>query len=374
MEFLAPFAEYYYYVYWFFVMLMTVKQFNTLNKYPRYAVIEHSFDYQPLLMFFVFFTILLGLRPVHNVASYFGDTGNYAAKFELYQNFGVLKMDGSNNLGADWLFDVILRGCAEIMDVHFWILLLMCFFIVPMYKGCKQIDKKHGALLMLFCIGSFIFYASAVNGVRNGIALSIEILAVAALCKKKAVYAAILCFIAVGFHKSVLLPAAAMFFTYFIKNPRYMYMAWIGSIGLSLVAGEQIGNLLSVINFDQRLVNNLQADKNLRQILEPRFRWDFLLYSSMPILLAWYTIFKRKLYDNTYLILLGTYMYANSFWVLAIRAIFSNRIANLSWFLYPILLAYPLLNFPVFKKNHNQKTAWILVAHFGFTTLLEFLG
>lgn len=375
MEFLAPFSKYYYLVfYWFVVMLMTIKQFNMINKYPRYAVIKRSFDYQPLLMFFVFFTILFGLRPVHNVAVYFGDTGNYAGYYERYQNFGILHGDGSDDLGSDWLFVVIEKVCAEIMDVHLWFLLLMCIFVVPTYKGCKQIDRKHGALLMLFCIGSFIFYSSAVNGIRNGIALSIDILAVAALCKKKSVLAAILCFIAVGFHKSALLPAAAMFFTYFVKNPKYMYMTWIGSIGLSLVVGEQIGNMLSALSFDPRLADNLQGDSDIDGlILEPRFRWDFLLYSSMPILLAWYTIFKRKLYDNTFLILLGTYMYANSFWVLVIRAVFSNRIANLSWFLYPILLAYPLLNFPVFKKNHNKKTAWILMAHFGFTSLYELL-
>jgi len=90
--------------------------------------------------------------------------------------------------------------------------------------------------------------------------------------------------------------------------------------------------------------------------------------------LAAYTIFKRKLYDKTYLLILGTYMYANSFWVLAIRAMFSNRIAYLSWFIYPIVLAYPLLNFEVFKKNHSKKTAWILLAHFGFTTILWLLG
>ncbi len=357
-------------------MLMTVKQFNTIYRYPRYGVIKRSFDYHPLLMFSVFFTFIFGLRPVHGVAAYFGDTGNYAGKYERYQNFGVFKADGSVDGGADWLFTVIEKICAEIMDVHLWLLLMMCLFIIPTYKGCNQIDKKHGALLMLFCIGSFIFYSSAVNGIRNGIALSIEILAVAVLCKKKSALAAILCFIAVGFHKSALLPAVAMFFTYFVKSPKYMLLAWIGAIVVSLAFGGQIGEILSAISYDERLANNLQGDGigDSGEVMESRFRWDFLLYSSMPILLAWYTIFKRKLYDNTYLVLLGTYMYANSFWVLAIRAFFSNRIANLSWFLYPILLAYPLLNFPVFKKNHNKKTAWILLAHFGFTSLLALLG
>lgn len=374
MEFLAPFSEYYYYVYWFVVMFMTVKHFYTINKYPRYAVIKRSFDYQPLLYFSVFYIIFFGLRPVHVGGGEFGDTGVYASKYELLQNYGVFNMQGSDELSSDWLFSFIQKSCAEIMDVHLWFLIMMSCYIIPMFKGCKQIDVKHGALLMLFCIGSFQFYTFSVNGVRNGIACSIVILAVAAIINKKVVLAAILCFIATGFHKSAALPAVALFFTFFVRNPKFMFIAWLGAIGISLTVGSQIDAILSSMNYDERLAGNLQADDADGLILEHRFRWDFLLYSSMPILLAWYTIFKRKLFNNTYLLLLGTYMYANSFWLLAIRAIFSNRIAYLSWFIYPIVLAYPLLNFEVFKKNHSKKTALILLAHFGFTTILWLLG
>ena len=135
-----------------------------------------------------------------------------------------------------------------------------------------------------------------------------------------------------------------------------------------------ISVIISHIGYDPRIAQNFEVNsKGVGEInglmIETRFRWDFLLYSFMPILLGWYAIFKRKVYDKTYLMLLGTYIYANAFWVLAIRAIFSNRIANLSWFLYPIVLAYPLLNLPVFKNSHSKKTAWILLAHFGFTFL-----
>ena len=372
MEFLLPFAGYYYFVYWFVVMLMTIKQFNTINKYPRYEVIERSIDYKPLLLFSIFFTIFYGLRPISG--RYFVDTVNYATSYNMLQNFGVFNIQGSEDMRKDWMFFAIEKFCAQIMDVHLWLMLMMCCYIIPMYKGCKQIDKKHGALLMLFCIGAFEFYSFSTNGVRNGIACSIVILAIALLTKKKFIMAAILSFIAVGFHKSALLPVACALFSYFFKNPKIMFISWFSAIGVSLVFGEQIDAFLSVINYDERLSANLQNDDADGVILEHRFRWDFLLYSSMPILLAWYTFFKRKFYDNVYLILLGTYMYANSFWVLAIRGIFSNRIAYLSWFIYPIVLAYPLLNFPVFKRYHSKKTAFILLGHFGFTTILWLLG
>lgn len=371
MDFLASFAEYYYFVYWFIVLMMTIKQFNTINNYPRNTLTEKVYAYQAVLIFLMFYTFLWGLRPLNTGC--FGDTENYVRTYRNLQNFGAFDMQGSEEGGSDWLFYAIEKFCAQTIDIHIWLLLMMCCYIIPMYKGCKQIDMKHGALLILFCIGAFEFYTFSVNGIRNGIACSIIIMAIAVLCKKKILMAAILAFIATGFHKSALLPAAAMFFTYFVRKPLYMYIVWIGAIGISLVFGEQIDAFLSAISYDPRMADNLQNDYADEQLMEHRFRWDFLLYSSMPILLAWYTIFKRKLYDTTYIILLGTYMYANSFWVLAIRAIFSNRIAYLSWFIYPIALAYPLLNFPVFKHKHNKKTALILLAHFGFTTVMWLL-
>ena len=372
MEFLFPFVEYYYFVYWFVVMLMTIMHFNTIMKYSGYDVISRSFDYQPILLFSVFFVLLYGLRPISGMN--FGDTKNYANTYELLKNYGIFNTAGSDEIGSEWLFYSIQKFCAPILDVHIWFLLMMCCYIIPMYKGCKQIDKKHGALLMLFCIGAFEFYAFAVNGVRNGIACSIVFVAVATILRKKKFLAAILCFIAIGFHKSALLPAAAMFFTYFICKPKYMFIVWFAAIGISITIGDYIDMILSSLNYDERLASELQDNNADGQILEHRFRWDFLLYSSMPIILAAYTIFRRKLYDKTYLLLLGTYMYANSFWVLTIRALFSNRIAYLSWFIYPIVLAYPLLNFEVFKKRHSFKTAWILLAHFGLTTVLWLLG
>ena len=161
-----------------------------------------------------------------------------------------------------------------------------------------------------------------------------------------------------------------MCFSYYVNKPKYMYIAWGIAILVSLAIGGYIDSLLSMMSYDQRLADNLQNNNADGVVMAHRFRWDFLLYSSMPLLLGWYTIFKRNYYNKTYLILLGTYIYANCFWILAIRAIFSNRIAYLSWFLYPIVLAYPLFNFPVFKKQHSKKTALILLAHIALTTIL----
>jgi len=152
----------------------------------------------------------------------------------------------------------------------------------------------------------------------------------------------------------------------------------VGAMVVSLIFVETIANVLSLVSYDERLAELVKTGEEVANDwgveMENRFRWDFLLYSSMPIILGAYTLFIRKVYNNTYLILLGTYIYANAFWILVIRDIFSNRFAYLSWFLYPIVLAYPLFNLPVFEKNHSQKTAWILMGHLGFTVIMWMLG
>ena len=353
-------------------MLLTVSCFNVMRHSSPNEMIGNRDVYRPILIFSVFYIVFFGFRPISG--KYFGDTYNYAASYQLLEDFGVFTMSGSEKVGGDWLFNTLMHACSQVMNVHFFFTIIMFFYIVMMFGGCKRIDNQHSALLMLFCIGAFSFYPYSVNGIRNGVACSFAIMAMAFLCKEEKIWALVWSFIAIGFHKSAALPVVVMFFTYYVIKPKYMYLAWFGAIALSLSIGGYIDNLLSSLSYDERLTSELQGGDADGLVLEHRFRWDFLLYSSMPILLGWYTIFKRKWYNRTYLILLGTYIYANAFWVLAIRAMFSNRIAYLSWFIYPIVLAYPLLNFPVFKKHHNEKTAWILLGNLGFTTILWLLG
>ena len=376
---MLEFAPYYFHVYWLIVVIMTMAMFSSMESKQHYAVINQRFNYQPIVLFCLFYILFFGFRPV---STFFGDTVVYNASYNVMQNYGVYhiheyndgSVDVSESAGKDWLFYTVMFLCAQLMSVNFFFAIVMFFYITMMYLGCRKFDYRHGAALMLFSIGAFSFYGYSVNGLRNGLACSFLIYALARFCKGEKLWPAVLTFLALGCHKSVALPIACTIFTYYVRKPRYMYISWVGSIFLSLVIGGYLSNLLTVLGFDDRLAANLQSGADVADSwgveMESRFRWDFLIYSSMPIILGWYTIFKRKLFNNTYLILLGTYMYANAFWVVLIRSLFSNRFAYLSWFLYPIVLAYHLLNFPVFKKQHSRKVAWILLVHFALTTFL----
>ena len=368
MEISNPYviAKYYYLIYLLLVMIMTISKYRIICNYQRYEVICRKYSYREIFFFSLFFFIFYGLRPYEG----FGDTGTYVASYMRLRDFGVYNAFGVDSPSKDILFFVYEKFCTKIVDAHLWLASITFYYIMLMLCGCWKIDPKHGALLMLFCVGSFVFYTYAVNGIRNGMACSLSILAIAFLSKDKRLYAILLSIIAVGCHKSVALPVLAMFFSYYIKQPKYMFIFWVCCIFLSVSIGGYIDYFLSSFNFDERLETNLLQNEADGLVLSHNFRWDFLLYSFLPVFLGWYTILKRKLYNKTYLLLLGTYIYSNSFWILSIRAIYSARIAYLSWFIYPIVLAYPILNFPVFKRNHSEKVSWILLGHFGFTFLL----
>lgn len=72
-------------------------------------------------------------------------------------------------------------------------------------------------------------------------------------------------------------------------------------------------------------------------------------------------------------ILANTYLLANAFWVMLIRANFSNRFAYLSWFLYPILMAYGVIRLHLWE-DQDRKAGLILLAHAGFTIVMYLLG
>ena len=131
------------------------------------------------------------------------------------------------------------------------------------------------------------------------------------------------------------------------------------------------------------------------------FRWDFLLYSAMPVWLIWYvqkTIEKKRsamgiektmeeeetgvygagiLADaqsmRVFHVISTVYLLTNAFWVMVIKASFSNRFAYLSWFIYPLVLAYGVIRLHIWE-DQDKKAGLILMAHMGFTMIMYFLG
>jgi len=256
---------------------------------------------------------------------------------------------------------------------------------------------------MLFFLSAYSTFSFGTNGIRNGCACSMAILAFAIAANQNAVRLALgagVLLLAFGIHRSTSLPIAAFIMASFvIKSPKVAIYFWLASIAISLVAGGAVTSFFAGLGFDDRMSSYANSTENASQFSHSGFRWDFLLYSAMPIWLAWYVTKKaeteRAMYGDTieeaetnitgagriadahsmrvFNILATTYILANSFWVMVIKASFSNRFAYLSWFLYPIVIAYGVIRLHIWE-DQDKKAGLILLAHAGFSLVMFLLG
>lgn len=359
-------AHLYHPIYIFISIALTLYYYGNLNN--GFGLSNKKRGYGIILFYAIAFIFFVGFRPISGF--YFGDTINYARIFYFLQ--------GDPNIPykkEEWIFDYITWWCAQNMDVHSYFLIIEILYIVPVMIACKKICPNNPAVMMLFFMTSFSFFSYGTNGIRNGMACSLIILAIAYVCdkKKKILISLLLAFIAYGCHKSTALPIICMIMCLFFKSTKLFIYFWILSIVISLVAGGQVEAFFSSLGFDDRMSIYSSSNVDASLFSSTGFRWDFLLYSTMPIILGWYCFFKRGIIDKKYSYLLNTYILCNSFWIMMIRASYSNRFAYLSWFLYPIVLSYPLLNFKVFQNQNNHKVALILMAHTAFTVIMSLL-
>lgn len=327
-------------------------------------------DWPLLLVFCILFVWVVGNRPT---TASFGDTYFYAHQYGLAKD-GLMAIPQTQQ--GDWLFNLLLFSCAQIMDYHAFFTIVEAGYIFFALWGLARIFGKNTWGAFLFFIGAFSFFSYGVNGIRNGLATSIVILALSFLLADKPwgkIIGLIWCFIAIAIHKSALLPCVCMIISLFVRNPKFSVVLWITSILLYLVAGNTIGNMFASLGFDDRMANYMNNAEEYAEHEKSGFRPDFLIYSAMPIWLGYEVLVKKKIVSKYFPVLFNTYIFANSFWVMVMGAAFSNRFAYLSWFMYPIVLAYPCLKLNVWGERQGKVSGSIMLAHVGFTLFMAFI-
>ena len=361
------FNPYLYYPYHLFVVsFFTLLYFLQLNRRSVNGVLR----WKPMALTIIYalvFTVIVGLRPVHGA---FGDTVTVANTFRIFKTAPITIIGP-----RDAFFYYMQWFCAQRMDINSFLLICEVLYVVPMVIACRRLMKNGYDIAVIFCLAAFSFFTYGTNGIRSGIATSLVLLALSLIQGNvlEKVICFVIAFIAVNFHRSTTLPVLCMFIVAFFKPGKLVFYFWLLSIVLSLVAGGPISSFFASLGFDDRLDQYINAEIVEGRFSRTGFRWDFLLYSSMPILLGYYLIFKKKISDLRYDLLLGTYILSNSFWIMVIRAEYSNRFAYLSWFLYPLVLAYPLIRLKIWPRTQGQKVGIIMVGHLAFTLLMKFV-
>ena len=359
-------AYLYHTIFLYTVIVLTFVALSKVKSVGYNQIICGQDNYALALMLSLVMAVWLGMRPISGY--YFGDTVNYAMQYQLYESGYV----GEPEDASEWIWIKFMYICSLIMDVNkFFTIVDLCYFGITLW-ACRRLMPNNVLISMLFVMGAFSFYSYGVNGIRNGLACSIVLLiyTYANGDKRDLIIAGLLSVLAINIHRTTILPIGMMIASLWcVKTFKTAYTFWILSIVISLVAGGAVTAFFAALGFDDRLSYLSSMDED--QFSRTGFRWDFLLYSMMPIVLGYYVVIKRGIQDKTYLMLLNTYTLANAFWVMVIRANYSNRFAYLSWFMYPLVLAYPLLRLNIWGPDQGRRLNQIMLAHVGFTWFMS---
>ena len=370
-EFLS--SWYYATAYFFFMLLlswMTVLYYIGSNQ-QKLLRSEGSPMQGVAFLLTVILVFFLGLRPVSQI---FGDMYMYRHAYTIIEG-GLRPV----NLKTEWLWDDLMIFCKSIgFNPYEFFLIVEAGYFFGMLICSMLLMRRNLWMAMLFFCTAFSSYSYGINGIRNGLSCSIQLVAIALFASGGARRAGglFLMFLAFGLHRSILLPIVALLFSaYVIKDTKTALRFWVVSILISLAAGPLVEAFFASMGFDDRMdryssVNASEAQQS--QFSQTGFRFDFLFYSMFPVIFTWYLTRKRKFKDDVFNLVANTYIYCNAFWIMVIRSSFSNRFAYLSWFIYPVVIAYPLLRMNIWK-DQDRKTALILFFYSGFTFFMFFV-
>ena len=269
-----PIKYYYDFHFHFILFICLIVFFHTLVLKPS----EHkTFLFNKIFSLFLLIALLIyiGLRPLNGI---FIDMTTYAHIFERYQN-GVYKIT------SDYGFSYFLLFCTKTMSLSMFFFVCACIYIIPLYLASKRWFPNYYLFAFLLFVASFSFWSYGVNGMRNGMATSLFILALSYNAKNK--FLMILFFIlSLSFHTTLLLPLVAFCCTYYVTDTKKYYFFYLLAIALSISMGGIWENIFASIGFgDDRFSQYLTKEANSSRFSSTGFRYDFLLYSLAPIIL-----------------------------------------------------------------------------------------
>lgn len=327
-------VDYYMLVYYALVSIASV---SVINKY-KYRIEASNISVKNNVVFLltVFLILMMGLRP----------PGDYWFADSYWYNYNYNALEGTQfdfdfnvpNLIWDNIFNFF---CAKKHGISTLFLLSDILYFGCSYLACRKLFPKDTAAAYLVFLGAFSTFSFSYNGIKAGIAASIFLLALS--YREKLLLCIALVLVSWGFHHSMQLPVAAFVMSLFYKNSKVYFAVWVICILLAAGHVSFFQNLFAGMSDESGASYLIGSDSDLGK--SSGFRLDFILYSAMPVLVGYLAVYKKKIEITPYYkMLLNMYLITNSVWMLCMYANFTNRIAYLSWFMYPVVLIYPFLN------------------------------
>lgn len=347
----------YKYIYLLLVTILTL----TLVRYRKSTLRRESI--QGSIILCLFLVLFIGLRPVSG--RYFVDMANYA------KWWGIRMWTGFDWETENLLFDNLYEYMGNLFPAPtvFFVLIAAIYFI-GILIACRKLFPSNTLITFLVYLAAFSSFSYATNGIKAGASASLFLVALA--YRDRIGISILFILLSLGFHHSMQMPIAAYILTLIFKRKEWYFYGWIFCLLMAAGHISFFQNLFAGFT-DESGASYLTSDSNNDWGGGSGFRIDFVLYSSMPVLMGWFMKYKYQVEDKLYDILLYMYLTCNGVWMLCMYAEFTNRIAYLSWFMYPIVLIYPC--YTIADKNHplvliRKK---VVLLHLAFTLFMDLI-
>lgn len=340
-----------------FVLVIAIVILLCAKRIPRVSI-------SVSLLIAIVAVILFGFAPpIESVGT---DRENYARMFNYAEQY---VQEGYRDMGFAYFAYLckIFTGGAQ----GAFIISAIVYIFAYLYYTNK-LAPFYAFFVFVICLSSLEFTNHYYNGLRAGLAISFTLIAIS---KNQNKYIAILFGIfAISMHISLALTIVGFLLTSKINNTKLYYLFW-SVLLLALLLGvfnsfEQFASMLSSTEDKRASRYLLGGDLGYKVGL----RLDFIAYSTIPIVVGAYYIYKKGVKDTYYIHLYNTYLFCNGCWLVVSKMPYNNRLAYLSWFLMPFLLAYPLLQSKdVILNNRKLKLICIMLLIAGINYSLKYL-
>lgn len=370
-------AKYYHDVYLLLVAALSVVAFIKYSWIPADSNDKSNNSIKGIdLVVLVFMVLFIAFRNPYSPL--FGDTKAYTWFFEhveFYNGYEYVWDKDAINLLFENLFHYMAFNYKSVSS--FFFVISVIYFVGMWYASKKLFPKDSFAVFMVF-LAAFSTFSAGINGIKAGAAASLFLVALALNNSDSTpkIFAYIFLVLSLGFHHSMKVPIAAFIICKIVTKPQIFTLLWIICFFIAALHitffqelfadfGESLG--------DNKVVGYLSGESNqISQLGLSGFRFDFILYSVVPIVIGWITIYGKQIKSSKYIFLLNLYTLVNSIWLLCMYAWFTNRIAYLSWFMYPIVLIYPFLG-TNWGDNKYKLFKVVAYSHLVFTLFMHFV-
>ena len=301
--------------------------------------------------------LFIGFRPICDEFVDMVDY-NYTYSYLMGSHF-FFDFDVDNLIYDNWFTYMASNN----VPVRVFFLIVSIVYFGLIWLACRKLFTDNTLLAFLVYLAALSTFTYATNGIKAGMATSIFLCALAYY--DKPLISVPIALLTYGMHHSMLLVIVAYFCVLLVKNPKYYFIVWGVSFCMAALH----------ITWFQHYFAGFTDEHGASYLLSSRnsgFRIDFIIYSAVPVIIGYWMIFKNNLYSRTYDIILNLYLLTNSVWMLCMYSNFTNRIAYLSWFIYPIVLLYPFVNL-YWSDRQDRYLKYVVYGHLGFTMFMNFV-